>query len=231
MTCSRQSSCCFCVAALTCTSMSSMWHNTPGRSTKSSDIRFWKNSLAKQIPNGNLLNRYLSKGVINVVKWRDSSARFICQNPEFASSLVKTLLPDNFANDSSTDGRGWFSLLNDSFNCVRSTQILTWPFGFGTTTMPEHHSVGSSTFEITLILAFFLAHLWPLSLKVWGLFAEWTERMALHRGLEKSSIPILFDLDLWKPTSTYCDSTIQTSRPRHLHYSDSSRFSRWLIRY
>ena len=79
----------------------------------------------------------------------DSLARGICQNPEFASSLEKTDAVCNCANVFSTDGIWWNSLRTLSLSLVRSTQIHTSSFFFGTTTSPNHQSVGTSTLEIT----------------------------------------------------------------------------------
>ena len=49
---------------------------------------------------------------MNVVNSRDLFASGICQNPEFASSLLNTLAPDSWARVSSTFGRGCFSLFS-----------------------------------------------------------------------------------------------------------------------
>ena len=46
-------------------------------------------------------------------------------------------------------GRQCLSLLTNLFSFVRSTLILTQPPGLGTTTIPEHQSVGSSTLDMT----------------------------------------------------------------------------------
>ena len=46
-------------------------------------------------------------------------------------------------------GNGCLSQHTFSFNLVRSTQIRTLLFCFGTTTNPAHHSVGSSIFSMT----------------------------------------------------------------------------------
>ena len=49
---------------------------------------------------------------MNVVSGLDSHASFICQNPEFASSLEKTQEPANLPSVVSTAGSGWFSLIH-----------------------------------------------------------------------------------------------------------------------
>ena len=54
----------------------------------------------------------------------------------------------SFAKLSSTDDIGCISRLTALFRWVRSTQILTLPFAFGTTTIPEHQSVGWITLEM-----------------------------------------------------------------------------------
>ena len=43
---------------------------------------------------------------------------FICQNPEFASSLVKYFAPANFPKVRSTEGRGWVSHWTYSLSLV-----------------------------------------------------------------------------------------------------------------
>ena len=95
------------------------------------------------MPNGRRLKQNLPNGVIKVVRRADSLASGICQNPELASNFVNTLAPANWAKVCSTAGRGCHSLQTLSFRRVRSTHIRTFPSGFGTTTIPEHQSVGS----------------------------------------------------------------------------------------
>ncbi len=46
---------------------------------------------------------------MNVVKWRDSGASGICQNPQLASNLLDTVAPVNWASTSSTRGIGCIS--------------------------------------------------------------------------------------------------------------------------
>ena len=86
---------------------------------------------------------------MNVVRSVEPGARGICQNTELPSSVVKTLAPAYWASVWSTAGRGCLSRLTLSFSLVRSTQIHTFELLFGTTTMLEHHSVGSMTLAIT----------------------------------------------------------------------------------
>ena len=52
---------------------------------------------------------------------------------------------------SSTFGRGWTPRSTFSLRGFKSTQIRTLPLFFGMTTIPAHHGVGSSTFEMTLM--------------------------------------------------------------------------------
>jgi hypothetical protein len=67
----------------------------------------------------------LPNGVIKVVSGRDSVAKLVCQNDEFASSLENTTAFARLAKDSSTEGSGKFSRLTDMFSFVKSMQILT----------------------------------------------------------------------------------------------------------
>ena len=85
---------------------------------------------------------------MKVVSKRDCLERGICQNPLLASSFVNTFAPDSCASVSSTLGRGWTSRRTLLFSGLRST---TFPDFFGTTTIPAHHWVGSSTLDITPI--------------------------------------------------------------------------------
>ena len=96
------------------------------------------------MPKGNLLKQNLPKGVINVVNRQESSGNGICQNPLFASSLVNTVAPASLPKVSSTEGMGCNSLKTLLFNGFKSTQILTSPDFFGTTTIPAHQGVGVS---------------------------------------------------------------------------------------
>ena len=103
------------------------------------------------MPKGILLKLKRPKGVMKVVRRRESSATGICQNPLLASNLLKTLAPVSCAKVSSTLGKGCTSLRTAVFNGFRSMQMRTEPSFFGSTTMPAHHGVGTSTFEITPI--------------------------------------------------------------------------------
>jgi hypothetical protein len=71
------------------------------------------------------LQQYLPNGVIKVVSRRDSVAKLVCQNDEFASSLENTTAFASLAKDSSTKGSGQFYRLADMFSFVKSMQILT----------------------------------------------------------------------------------------------------------
>ena len=101
------------------------------------------------IPNGILLKQNRPKGVMNVVSKRELSARGICQNPLLASSLLKTFAPASCAKTLSTFGSGCVSRRTCVLRGLRSTQMRTVPFCFGTTTNPAHHGIGTFTFEIT----------------------------------------------------------------------------------
>ena len=96
-----------------------------------------------------LIEAVCSTWVRKVVKNFEGVVRGICQNLEFASSLLNTLVPDNWARVSSTVGKGWTFLRTFALSDLRSTQIQIAPFFLGTMTMPAHHSVGWSTREIT----------------------------------------------------------------------------------
>ena len=90
--------------------------------------------------------------MINVVNNADCLGNLICQNPEFASSFEDTCAPWSWANVCSTEGSMCLSLRILWFNLVKLTHIhpvRTFPLLFGTTTIPAHHSVGSSTLQIT----------------------------------------------------------------------------------
>ena len=84
----------------------------------------------------------------------DSTDKGICQNPELASRIENTVAPESWASICSMAGNGCLSQHTFSFNLVRSTQICTLLFCFGTTTNPAQHSVGSSIFSMTLIVPF-----------------------------------------------------------------------------
>ena len=79
----------------------------------------------------------------------DAFASFCCQKPELASSLVKTLDWPISPRRASISGSGWFSRYTLSFNFVRSTHMRTFPLDLGTTTIPAHQGVGSSTLRMT----------------------------------------------------------------------------------
>ena len=67
---------------------------------------FWNFSEPKLMPKGKTLKQKSPHmhGVMKVESSVDSHAGFICQNPEFASSLVKTLHPANLPSVVSTTG-------------------------------------------------------------------------------------------------------------------------------
>ena len=144
--------------------MSPIMHRTPGRPTSILFILFWKYSGAEVIPKGSFRKQYLPNGVMNVVGSSELGERGICQNPELASSFVKTFVktfaPASLPRVWSTEGRSCFSLCTLSLSLVKSTQMRTscffilspspgTPFVFATTTMPAHQSVGFATLRIT----------------------------------------------------------------------------------
>jgi len=63
---------------------------------------------------------------------------------------MSTVAPESWARVSSTAGSGWNSLIMFSLSGFISTHILTFPEGFGTTTIPAHHCDGPSIGDITL---------------------------------------------------------------------------------
>jgi hypothetical protein len=63
--------------------------------------------------------------VIKVVSGRDSVAKLVCQNDEYASSFENTTAFVSLAKDFSTEESGKFSRLTDMFSFVKSMQILT----------------------------------------------------------------------------------------------------------
>jgi hypothetical protein len=71
------------------------------------------------------LQQYLPNGVVKVVSGRDSVAKLVCQNDEFASSLENTTAFASLAKDSSIEGSGNFSRLADMLSFVKSMQIPT----------------------------------------------------------------------------------------------------------
>ena len=126
-----------------------MWQRTPSWPWRISFIRHWKCSGALEMPKGNFLKQQRPNGVIKVVRCQELYSREICQNPQLALSLLKTVVPASCARVSSTLGSGCSSRSTLSFRGLKSTQILTDPDFFGTTTMPAHHGVGSSIREMT----------------------------------------------------------------------------------
>ena len=139
---------CYC-CVLPYTRTSSIWHNTPSRPASVLFIRLRECSGALEIPKGNLLKQYRPFGMMNVVRCREGLASGICQNPLLVSNLVKTLAPASCDRISSTVGNGWTSSSTLSFRGFKSTHIWMFFDFLGTNTIPAHHSVGSSTLEIT----------------------------------------------------------------------------------
>ena len=83
---------------------------------------------------------------MKVVRSRKLSASGVCQNPQLASSLLKTVAPASCARVSSTVGKGCTSCKTLSFSGMKSTHMQTEP---DFTTMPAHQGVGSSTLDMT----------------------------------------------------------------------------------
>ena len=102
-TASSLSSCC--CWSFQWTSTSSILHSTPSKPNRVWFMVFWNFSEPELIPKGNTLKQNCPHGVMNVVKGLDPQANLICQKPQLASSLVKTVEPANLPNVVSTAGR------------------------------------------------------------------------------------------------------------------------------
>ena len=129
------------------TRISFLWQRAPSVPSRTCEIRFWKCSGAELIQNGRRLKQSLPNGVMKVVSLADSGDKPICQNPELASSLLKMVAPASWAKVWWTPGKGSYSLRILSLSLVKSTHMRTLSLAYGTTTIPAHHSVGSSTFK------------------------------------------------------------------------------------
>ena len=116
---------------------------------------------------------------MKVVSLDDSGSISICQNPQLASNFVKYFAPPSYASVASTEGKTCRSQHTLTFSLFKSTQILTFSFGFGTTTIPAHHSVGSVTSVITPSLPYVLSLASPLEAVALQLVVVLKE----HRGL------------------------------------------------
>ena len=130
---------------------SSIKQSTPSSPASIVHILFWKCSGALKIPKGNLLKQKRPNGVMKVVSNLDCGDKGICQNPLLASNFENIFAPVNCARVSSTRGNGCISLCTHLLRGFRSTHIRMDLFCFGTTTIPAHHSVDWSTFDITPI--------------------------------------------------------------------------------
>lgn len=126
---------------------SSIRQRTPGRPSSSWHILLWNNSGALEIPNGSLSPKwgYECREVSGFACYG------ICQYLLLASSLLNRVTPESWARVSSTLGIGWISLRTHSFKGFKSTQIRMSPDRLVTTTIPAHHWVCFTTFEITPI--------------------------------------------------------------------------------
>ena len=110
---------------------------TPGRPSSILFILFRKYSGTDGIPEGSLRKQYLPNAVMNVVSSSELGERGICQNPELASSFVKTSGPASLPSHHlpsvdqtlgpsvwSTEGRWCFSLCTLSFSQVHADTYL-----------------------------------------------------------------------------------------------------------
>ena len=126
-----------------------MLHSTCSNPWRIWFMFFWNFSEPELTPKGKTLKQKCLHDIMKVVSSPNSNVSFICQNPEFASSLVKILDPANLPSVVSTAGRGWYSLFTYLFSLLRSTHILTFPLLLGVTTMGAHQSVDWSTLAMT----------------------------------------------------------------------------------
>ena len=132
------------------TKMSSATTTMPFNPSTACIILYWYSSDAEQIPNGSRWNLYLPNGVLNVVRYVDSSSSWTCQNPLLASITEKILDFLSCGSTSSIVGRWKIGRFIASFKSVGSIQILSFSeLGFLTITMLDTHSVGSVTSFIT----------------------------------------------------------------------------------
>ena len=84
--------CIACSAMLTPWQIWQRWLIASSKPSKMFDTVWWNISRVDEITNGSQLNVYLPNGVMNIViRSLDSTSRGICQNPEFASTLVINL--------------------------------------------------------------------------------------------------------------------------------------------
>ena len=126
-----------------------MWQITPSVFLRMSVILCREISGADDIPKGSQFIQKRPNGFKNDVRSLDSGSRVICQNPLMASSLVKTVDLERRTRSLSTDLSGWTSRRTALFRAVRSTQMRTLSFHYGTTTIAEHQYVGPSTGEMS----------------------------------------------------------------------------------
>ena len=101
---------------LPCIKMSSIITWTPSISLRNFVILCWKNSVAEDIPKGNLLKQNLPNGVIKVVSNRLSSSNGIWWNPLVAFNLENIFESLNLGDISSKFGSMKCSLFSTEFN-------------------------------------------------------------------------------------------------------------------
>ena len=110
---------------------------------------------------------------MNVVRRRESFSSGICQNPLLASSLLNTVAPASWA--SLINFRNWVSFTENTL--VQRLEVDTYPDlprFFGTTTIPAHQGVGSSTFKITPSVSMWSSFSWTFARRGIGMFrAVW----------------------------------------------------------
>ena len=123
-----------------------MRQSTPGKSSKILDIWQFRST---SYPKGQFIKAVSPIGCYKCSSRWDSWLKGICQKPLLASSSLKSDVPANCARVSSTWVMGNVSHRMHSLRGFKSTQILTSPDRFGTTTIPAHHEVGSVILVVT----------------------------------------------------------------------------------
>ena len=74
-----------------------MWQIVPSRPSRRCDMVLWNISGAERMQNRRRLKQNRLIGVMEVVSFRDSLSKGICQKPELASNFVKIALSRSFA--------------------------------------------------------------------------------------------------------------------------------------
>ena len=125
--------------------MSSTWQTTPGTPSSNALIYLLKCSGALLMPKGNLLKEESPTVVINAASSLHSAASGSCHNPVFVSSLLYTIVPNNWTSVELTFVNGCIFLV--IFLLERLD--LHIPSHFVLVTLPpEQNDVASLTFYV-----------------------------------------------------------------------------------